>query len=55
MRTVYHIYPQDLYRAAALNAYIARGLGMDEAVRAAIKAADLMEEKTNNSEDLVID
>lgn len=55
MSTVYHIYPQDLYRAAALNAYIARGLDMDQAVRAAIKAANLMEEKTDNSNDLSFD
>lgn len=51
MATVYHIYPKDMYRAAALQAYISRGFAYKEAVELAIEAANLMELEVDKNTD----
>lgn len=51
MATVYHIYPSDMYRAAALQAYISRGFSYKEAVESAIEAANLMVQEIDKNAD----
>ncbi len=51
MSVVHHIYPKDMYRAAALQGYISRGFAYKEAVELAIEAADLMEQEVEKRSD----
>ena len=43
MSVISYIYPSDLFKAAALNAYLSRGYEMDVAVELANEAAAKME------------
>lgn len=51
MSVVHHIYPKDMYRAAALQAYLSRGHSIIDAVNKAIEAADLMQAEVDERSD----
>lgn len=49
MSGITHINPVDIYRAAALQAFLTRGFAMDDAVSLAYEAAEKMESEVDKN------